>query len=164
MVFCSSPSNDQAKSLRVAKLLDELWRAQEDLSLSSLLFQLLAEFQVYVCHNMPSGRLARPRFAQVIDFLHENLDQSLRLDQLAKIAELSPSYFLRSFQAEYHVTPQQYLMSLRLFRAKQLLGKGVNPLQVAMATGLTDQAHLTRAFARRYGVTPARYQRQIFSK
>ena len=31
----------------------------------------------------------------------------------------------------------------------------------AAETGLADQAHLTRAFARRYGVTPARYRRQL---
>ena len=52
------------------------------------------------------------------------------------------------------------LMALRLYEAKRLLAAGMPPAQVALAAGLTDQAHLTRAFSRRYGVTPARYQRQ----
>ena len=52
-------------------------------------------------------------------------------------------------------------MALRLSAAKRRLTAGEAPAQVAAATGLTDQAHLTRAFARRYGVTPARYQRQL---
>ncbi|MOA39533.1 transcriptional activator FtrA [compost metagenome] len=77
------------------------------------------------------------------------------------MAGLSPFHFLRRFQAQYHVTPQQMLMALRLFEAKQLLAAGVAPAQVAAATGLADQAHLTRAFVRRYGVTPARYQKQV---
>ena len=38
---------------------------------------------------------------------------------------------------------------------------GEPPAQVAAAVGLTDQAHLTRAFARRYGVAPGRYQQQL---
>ena len=77
------------------------------------------------------------------------------------MAGLSPFHFLRRFKAQYHVTPQQMLMALRLFEAKRLLATGDPAAQVAAATGLTDQAHLTRAFARRYGVTPARYQRQV---
>lgn len=77
------------------------------------------------------------------------------------MAGLSPFHFLRSFQAQYHATPQQTLMALRLFEAKRLLAAGETPAQTALAAGLTDQAHLTRAFTRRYGVTPARYQKQV---
>lgn len=36
--------------------------------------------------------------------------------------------------------------------------------QVAAATGLTDQSHLTRAFTRRYGITPVRYQKQVTTR
>jgi AraC-like DNA-binding protein len=53
------------------------------------------------------------------------------------------------------------LMAWRLFEAKKLLATGEAPAQVAAAVGLTDQAHLTHAFAIRYGVTPARYQQQL---
>ena len=55
------------------------------------------------------------------------------------------------------------LMALRLFEAKRRLADGAAPAQVAADVGLSDQAHLTRAFAQRYGVTPARYQRQVRS-
>ena len=53
------------------------------------------------------------------------------------------------------------LMAIRLYRAKLLLAAGVGAAQVAADVGLTDQAHLTRAFATRYGVTPVRYQRAV---
>ena len=49
----------------------------------------------------------------------------------------------------------------RLAEAKRQLSHGQPPAQVAAAVGLTDQAHLTRTFARRYGITPARYQRAL---
>jgi AraC-like DNA-binding protein len=97
----------------------------------------------------------------VLDYLHAHLAERLSLDQLAAVAGLSPFHFLRQFRAQHHATPQQWLMALRLSRAKRLLDAGEPPAQVAAATGLSDQAHLTRAFARRYGVTPARYQRQV---
>ena len=46
------------------------------------------------------------------------------------------------------------LMAIRLWRAKAFLTHGMPAAEVAAATGLTDQSHLTRAFTRRYGITP----------
>jgi transcriptional regulator GlxA family with amidase domain len=65
------------------------------------------------------------------------------------------------FKAHFHVTPHQMLMAIRLWRAKQFLTSGMPAAQVALASGLTDQAHLTRAFSQRYGITPVRYQKQV---
>jgi len=109
----------------------------------------------------PLQAAAAPRFARVIDYLRANLSRRLTLEELAEVAGLSPFHFLRSFQAQHHATPQQMLMALRLFEAKRLLAAGETPAQTALAAGLTDQAHLTRAFTRRYGVTPGRYQKQV---
>jgi AraC-like DNA-binding protein len=53
------------------------------------------------------------------------------------------------------------LMAFRLYDAKQRLAQGEAAASVAAAVGLTDQAHLTRAFANRYGITPGRYQKQV---
>ena len=59
------------------------------------------------------------------------------------------------------MTPHQMLMAFRLYDAKQRLAQGESAASVAAAVGLTDQAHLTRAFANRYGITPVRYQKQV---
>lgn len=152
---------DRARARRLSALLAALWRAGEPLAFDCLLLQLVAELR-------PLARLAAPardekalRFAPVIDYMRAHLDRSLRLEDLAAVAGLSPFHFLRRFQAQHGATPQQMLMALRLFAAKRLLAAGETPAQAAAASGLADQAHLTRAFARRYGVTPARYQRQV---
>lgn len=158
--FGDAVGHDAPRARRVAALLDALWRADEPLAFDSLLHTLLAEFR----HHAHSARTAAPegalRFAPVVDYLRAHLDRRLTLEELAAVAGLSPFHFLRQFKARYHATPQQMLMALRLFEAKRLLAAGDAPAEVAAATGLADQAHLTRAFARRYGVTPARYQRQ----
>ena len=77
--------------------------------------------------------------------MRAHLSRRLTLEELAREAGLSPFHFLRSFQAHCHATPQQMLMALRLFEAKRRLAAGEPPAQVALAAGLTDQAHLTRA-------------------
>jgi len=152
---------DIADARRITQLLDGLWlQAGDPLAFDSLLFSLLVTLRKYarVPHAAMTHRL---RFDVVVDYLRSNLSRRVSLDDLAAVAGLSPFHFLRCFQEQYHVTPQQMLMAMRLLEAKRLLASGETPAQVAAATGLADQAHLTHAFARRYGVTPARYQRQL---
>ena len=109
----------------------------------------------------PARDGALPRFASVIEHLRARLAERVTLDELAAVAGLSPFHFQRQFKRAHHASPQQMLMALRLFEAKRRLAAGDMPADVAAAVGLADQAHLTRAFARRYGVTPARYQQQL---
>jgi AraC-like DNA-binding protein len=152
---------DGVRARRLSALLAALWKASEPLAFDSLLFRFVEELRPYA--RMPSAaRLEAPsRFASVLDYMHAHLGERIVLEDLAAVAGLSPFHFLRRFTARHHVTPQQMLMALRLHAAKRLLAEGEAPAQVAAATGLCDQAHLTRAFARRYGTTPARYQRQL---
>ncbi|WP_430391005.1 AraC family ligand binding domain-containing protein [Dyella sp. 20L07] len=152
---------DLPSARRVTALLDALWQAREPLAFDSLLFQLLGQFRHHarIPRAAPDERAAR--FAPVVDYLHAHLSHRLTLDELAAVAGLSPFHFLRQFQSQHHATPQQMLMAFRLAEAKRQLSRGEAPAQVAAAVGLTDQAHLTRAFSRRYGVTPARYQREL---
>jgi AraC-like DNA-binding protein len=159
--FAEATDRDATRARRVSRLLRQLWHAHEPLAFDGLLLSLIDELR-------PSARIAQPardegllRFAPVLDYLRAHLAQRVTLDELAAVVGLSPFHFLRQFKRAHHATPQQMLMALRLFEAKQLLAAGEAPAQVAAAVGLTDQAHLTHAFANRYGVTPARYQEQL---
>ncbi|WP_174874688.1 AraC family transcriptional regulator [Vogesella oryzae] len=159
--FEQAGRHDPAAALRVGQLQAALWQADEPLAFDSLLYALLAEFRPLARGPRPARTQGALRFAPVLDYLRANLGERLTLEQLAAVADLSPYHFLRSFRAQYHVTPQQMLMALRLLEAKRLLAAGMRPALVAASTGLSDQSHLTRAFVRRYGVTPARYQQQL---
>jgi AraC-like DNA-binding protein len=159
--FAEAVRHDPAAAARVGGLLDHLWQAREPLAFDSALYGLLTEFGRHARTARAEAGGATPRFAPVLDYLRANLSRRLTLEELAGFAGLSPFHFLRRFQAHHHVTPQQMLMALRLFEAKRRLAAGEPPAQVAAAAGLSDQADLTRAFSRRYGVTPARYQRQV---
>ena len=161
--FRDAVGHDVARARRVTMLLDTLWHTDEPLAFDGLLFELVDAFADQARAARPAGRDAAPRFARVVEYLRDNLARRLTLEELAAVAELSPFHFLRAFRAQYDATPQQMLMALRLFEAKRRLRDGVAPAQVAADVGLSDQAHLTRAFAQRYGVTPARYQRQVRS-
>lgn len=159
--FADAVGHDAPRARRVGRLLERLWQAGEALDFDSSLYTLLAELRAHARAPRAAPAEGALRFAPVLDFMRAELHRRLTLEELAGVAGLSPFHFLRRFRAGTHATPQQMLMALRLFEAKQRLARGEAPAQVAAAVGLADQAHLTRAFARRYGVTPARYQQQL---
>lgn len=159
--FDAAVACDAPRARAVSGLLERLWHAAAPLAFDSLLLQLLQTLRPHAQVPRLPAPEGRPRFGAVIDYLHAHLAERITLEQLANVAGLSPFHFLRRFRDVHHATPQQLLMALRLERAKRLLAQGRAPATVAAETGLADQAHLTRAFAWRYGVTPARYQRQL---
>lgn len=159
--FPDAVHGDPVRAQRATAMLDALWRAREPLEFDSLLHTLLTELSEQARAAKPRVTERPTRFTAVIDYLHAHLAERPTLQDLAVVAGLSPFHFLRRFRAQYHVTPQQMLMALRLLDAKRRLAAGEPAAQVAAASGLADQAHLTRAFQRRYGVTPVSYQRQV---
>jgi AraC-like DNA-binding protein len=95
------------------------------------------------------------------DYLRARAVENLTLDELAKVAGLSKFYLLRAFYRAYGLTPHAYQMQLRLARARRLLADGRPLSHVTYDAGFADQSHLTRRFAAFYGLTPARFARQL---
>ena len=83
------------------------------------------------------------------------------LAELAAVAGLSRFELVRCFRSGTGLTPHAYQVNLRIGRARELLAAGMAPAQVAAQCGFCDQPHLTRAFRRLVGVTPARYARAV---
>lgn len=159
--FDEAVCHDPQRSQALGRILATLWAGPDSLASDCLLLELASLVQPLASQRPQQLAEGRQRFERVIDYMHSHLAERLQLEELAAIAGLSRFHFLRSFKAQFHVTPQQMLMALRLHRAKQALAAGVRPAQVAVDCGLSDQAHLSRAFSQRYGVSPARYQQQL---
>jgi AraC-like DNA-binding protein len=162
--FDAAVAEDAPRARRVGGLLAALWHCDEPLAFDSALAALFGTLRAHARIGSVAPREGAHRFDAVFEFMRAHLAERHSLDALAAVAGLSPFHFLRAFKAQHHATPQQALMALRLFDAKQRLAAGESPAQVAAAAGLTDQAHLTRAFAQRYGVTPGRYSAQVAAR
>jgi transcriptional regulator GlxA family with amidase domain len=97
---------------------------------------------------------------RILRHVSENLGLSIPIEDLADLAGLSVSYFSRRFRSSFGVAPGRYLRLSRLEHAKSLLRQTASPLcQIAVASGFSDQSHMSRAFRAIVGSTPARWRR-----
>jgi len=104
------------------------------------------------------GGLSWPHWLQVRDYCHAHTHESITLEQLAQLCDLSRFQFLRRFKQTVGMTPHAWLVRLRLERACSLLAQSDTSIaQVALEVGFYDQSHFNRAFRNAYGVAPSRY-------
>ena len=90
------------------------------------------------------------RYEEKIDFRH-----------LARLVPLSISQFDRRFKRLFQLTPQQFLLRVRLNAACQMLASTDRSiLQIALRTGFYDQSYFTKHFRRQMGMTPTAYRRK----
>ncbi|MFN7127680.1 MAG: helix-turn-helix domain-containing protein [Brevundimonas sp.] len=108
----------------------------------------------------PSGGLAPWQLRRVDAMINERMEGPLYVESLAAQVRLSQSHFCRAFKISTGETPHAYIMGKRLDRARSLMLESDESLsQIAGACGLADQAHLSRLFRRRFGVTPWKWRR-----
>jgi AraC-like DNA-binding protein len=102
-----------------------------------------------------NGLLAGWQMQRAEVYIREHLDTRLRIGSVAKIVNLSPSYFSRAFKATKGVPYSDYVLAARIVLAKRLLLTTDSPIaQIALQCGLADQSHLTRVFSRAVGIPP----------
>lgn len=94
-------------------------------------------------------------------FMEQHFVEHITLGQLCRCSNLSKSTLLRAFTKSKGITPYRYLQTIRVNKAKELLEKGIAPVEVAQQTGFSDQSHFTNFFHMFIGISPAAY-RNIF--
>lgn len=107
------------------------------------------------------GGLAPWQKRKIEQYLRDRVRQQVRLNEIAQHVSLSVSHFCRAFKRTFGTTPHNYLVRLRLARAKKLMLQTGSELgQIALACGFSDQSHLCRTFRRETGETPGCWRRR----
>jgi len=88
-------------------------------------------------------------------------ERPVTLTELAALSGVDRFALLRGFARETGATPHAYLVQRRVRLAQRLLAAGHAPVETALRAGFADQSHLTRAFSRQLGITPARYRAAV---
>lgn len=98
----------------------------------------------------------------VIQYIAENFaDPALSNSVLAEQMGVSEGYLRKLFLSRYNTTPKQFVLDVRIQKAKQLLANyTLSVAKVSEACGFSNQYHFCRAFRERTGTTPTEYAKR----
>jgi AraC-like DNA-binding protein len=98
---------------------------------------------------------------QAIAFMQANLENPITVNEVACELALSPSYFCNLFTEQIGRNPSEFLIELRLERAKDYLAhSSMHVIDVCMLLGL-NPSYFSRLFKRRVGYSPGQYARRM---
>lgn len=95
------------------------------------------------------------KLSRVKEYINENLDRPVRINDLAAVAGVSPFHFIRSFRVDTGVAPYEYAAQKRAEKAKNFILKGLKPAEVSAVCGYSDQSHMNRWLKKIFGITPS---------
>ncbi|MEC5404271.1 AraC family transcriptional regulator [Paraburkholderia sp. MPAMCS5] len=107
--------------------------------------------------NVVSSRSTSGQIARAKARIDDDPCAPVTLADLASEAGMSRFQLLRGFAHETGLPPHAYRMQRRVVLARQCIARGTSLADAALAAGFADQSHMTRAFVRLLGVTPANY-------
>jgi AraC-like DNA-binding protein len=138
-----------------------------DAVIRSILFDILS-FNQYASEESMKLDVRKPstrqenykRLAVVREWIEDNFNRTLTLDELASIAAMNHQHFLRMFSKVFHKTPHQYIIDRRIAEAKRLLlDPGMAVADVCLAIGWDSLSTFSQLFKNRTGQTPGEYRK-----
>jgi AraC family transcriptional regulator len=119
-------------------------------------------FSVYARPVYREMRSLGSNWAQLkrsIEYLHDHAEKNVGLDELASIANMSKFHFAKTFRHAMGIAPHQYLVKLRIEKARKLLTDPGIPLhEVAGRVGYADKGQFNAQFLKIVGMTPGSYR------
>jgi AraC family transcriptional regulator len=143
-----------ADALRHGLSGDELYC---EVLLEAMLTRIIIRHATVTSGRMPYREIMTPvKLRGLVAFIHQNLSSPLRLGDLAAAAAISQAHLARSFRNATGIPLHRYVLHRRLERARFLLSRaGARVQTVAVQCGFADAPHLSKAYRKAYGITPA---------
>lgn len=97
--------------------------------------------------------------ARAQHYMEQHYMENITVSKLAALGHVSASCFNRRFKKEIGITPIEYLIEIRIQRAKTMLRrKNISVTDVAMRCGFGSTAHFSTCFQSRLGISPSEYR------
>ena len=104
------------------------------------------------------------RIVQSKLFIDNNFADNIDIDKIADQAYFSKFHFIRLFKAIYGKSPHNYLISVRVEKAKKFLADGISILDVSQLVGFESPTSFTATFKKMAGKTPSEYRNRLAVK
>ena len=100
-------------------------------------------------------------FSKVITYVNLNFASKITLESMAKIMDLSPTYFHRIFTQRLHITPNNYVTMVRLSNAQtDLLETELSIRQIAIKCGYDNVPYFSSVFKKQLHISPGEFRKK----
>ena len=144
-----------------ARIISSIWslsdanRSTNSLEIDGLTLQLLSRICGYEGSPSTKNQANDSRIARAIEYLEDNLGESISLVELADFLDVSAGHISRCFRSATGETVWSYVKRRRCERAVELLvHSDLTIAQIAYKTGFSNQPHLTSCLRKQIGRTP----------
>ncbi len=136
-------------------------RLERDEHLAEWLRTLVEQFSTARRPRSISSARDNRAFRSACDYLSDQPERNVGLDELAGAAGIGKFRLIRLFRERTGLPPHALHVAHRIRVARSLLEAGETITATATATGFADQSHLHRHFQRSLGMTPSQYQQRF---
>lgn len=146
----------------VRKLVSQFATGQtaNDVEQSQLLYRILCGLMP---QSVPETTDRMSPVQQAARYIQDHLGGDLSLKRIAAEVHLSPPHLNRLFRAELHRSPHEYVVEMRMNRAKHLLKTTARPIkEIAADVGYGSEASFIGAFTERIGISPRKFRELPF--
>lgn len=111
-------------------------------------------------HNLKQG--LRENIKKVIDYMNENYTNDISCEELSKLISMGKFNFIRSFKSQVGKTPYEYLLDLKIEKAKKMLKSNKYSItEISLLCGFSSHSHFTSTFTKKVGVSPTEFKLYI---
>lgn len=104
-----------------------------------------------------------PVVNQALNFIHNNLDKDLTLEQVAREVHISKSYLCSLFPIHLNSSFSFYMIKVKVEYGKKLLAETHKSLlDIAFECGFNSQSYFCSTFKKTVGMTPLQYKKSLF--
>ena len=133
------------------------------LALSTSLAHFLGELNLQRIRTGQQTLATEDNLYATIEFMHQNIFNTVTLKELAQYARLSVSHYTTTFQNLTGTTPVKFFIDLKMRKAAELLHESDNKVKdVAAMLGFADPYYFSRCFKKSMGCSPAIYRKQNY--
>ncbi len=151
----------------IRRYLEAPHRANEAAEASLLQAAFYELMSIHLEETAAKAEAPKRAVQKVAEYLEQNAQRKLRISEVAERFYLSQNHMCILFRREYGVSPQEYLLALRIEKAKALLARRDEkfPIKIiAASVGFDNPLYFSRCFYGREGCSPSEYRKQALSQ
>ena len=129
-------------------------------SLLSDVIRMICKSNSLVNKNQNHDSTSIGRIRRMLSFIDAHYTEPIQLQQIAESAFISGRECLRLFQNIIGTSPKQYIIQLRLRKAKKMLSETtISIAELCGQCGFQSQSYFTQMFRKQFGTSPAKYRK-----